>query len=146
MAPQVPATTGHRLLSVFLTLELVWLLLVAASLVFLAAHLSGDPDDITGGPASRRMLLLTVPPFTVGLGLALIGARQAVERRGASLSPPLRPRLQVCLWLTAAANAAIVVSILTSLYHARATWVVVGLMLAVGLSLVAASCIRCTRR
>jgi hypothetical protein len=92
------------------------------------------------------MLLLTVPPFTVGLGLALIGARQAVERRGASLSPPLRPRLQVCLWLTAAANAAIVVSILTSLYHARATWVVVGLMLAVGLSLVAASCIRCTRR
>jgi hypothetical protein len=53
--------------------------------------------------------------------------------------------LRVSLWLAAAANAAVVVSIATSLYHARTTWVVVGLLLAAGLSLVAALCVRTTR-
>jgi hypothetical protein len=145
-ARTVPATTGYyRLLSVVLALELVWLLLVAASLVFLAAHLGPDADEITGGPNSRRMLLLTVPPLTVGLGLAIIGARQGLDRRidapGSLLATPLR----LCLGLTALANGVIVVSLLTSLYHARTTWFVVGLAIASALGVVAIGCGRAAR-
>jgi hypothetical protein len=141
-ARPVPAPTGYRLLSIVLALELVWLLLVAASLVFLAAHLGADADEITGGPNSRRMLLLTVPPLTVGLGLAVIGARRALERRVAAPECSLRATLRLSLGLTAVANVVLMVSILTSLYHAHATWVLVGLALAAGLGLVAAACAR----
>ena len=38
MAAPVPATTGRRLLSGFLALELLWLLLVAVSLTFFIAY------------------------------------------------------------------------------------------------------------
>jgi hypothetical protein len=141
----VPAPTGHRLLSVVLALELVWLLLVAASLVFLAAHLGPDADEITGGPNSRRMLLWTVPPLTVGLGLAIIGARQALDRRTGSAGSPLAVPRKLCLGLTAVANAAVVASILTSLYHARTTWVVVGLTLGSAFGVVAVGCGRAAR-
>jgi uncharacterized protein YqgC (DUF456 family) len=50
--------------------------------------------------------------------------------------------LRLSLWLAAVANGAVVVSILTSLYHARMTWMVVGLVLAVGLTVVAIACVR----
>jgi hypothetical protein len=144
-AREGPAPTRSRALSVVLALELVWLLLVAASVVFLAAHLGPGSEHITGHGASRRVLLLAVLPLTLVVGFALIGARQAVDRSAAAPSVALSPRLRLCLWLAAAANGAVVVSIATSLYHARTTWVVVGLLLAAGLSLVAALCVRTTR-
>jgi hypothetical protein len=144
-ARTVPATTGYRLLSVALALELVWLLLVASSLVFLAAHLGADADEITGGPSSRRMLLWTVPPLTVALGLAIIGARQGLDRRVESPGSPLAAPVRLGLALTALANAAVVVSILTSLYHARTTWVVVGLALGSAFGVVAVGCGRASR-
>ena len=138
-----PAT--QRLLSAVLVLELVWLLLVAASVVFLTAHLTGSSEDIAGSPVPRRTLLLAVPALAVGLGFALIGARQAVDRRVTPPAEGLSGVLRACLWLTAAANAAVVVSILLSLYHARTTWVVVGVLLAAGLSAVAGACMRTAR-
>jgi hypothetical protein len=141
----MPSATGNRLLSVVLALELVWLLLVAVSLVFLAAHLGPDADEITGGPDSRRMLLWTVPPLTVGLGLAIIGARQALGRRIEAPASPLAVPLRLCLGLAALANAVVVASILTSLYHARTTWVVVGLALASAFGVVTFGCGRAAR-
>jgi hypothetical protein len=145
-----PETAGvlhatQRLLSAVLVLELLWLLLVAASVVFLAAHLTGSSEDVAGDPVPRRTLLLAVPVLSVGLGFALIGARQAVDRRATSPDEGLSRVLRSCLWLTAAANAAVVVTIVTSLYHARATWVVVGVLLAAGLSAVAVACMRTAR-
>jgi hypothetical protein len=142
---ETPAT-GARVLSAVLVLELLWLLLVAASVVFLAAHLSGDAEEFPADPVARRLLMLAVPPLAVVIGLALIGARQAVDRRIASPSTPVEPIRRMALWLTAAANAAVVVSILTSLYHAHATWIVVGLLLTAGLSFVAVACVRAARQ
>ena len=139
------APTALRVLSAVLLLELIWLLLVASSLVFLAAHLGGGTDEITGDAVSRRMLLLSVPPATVGLGLALIGARQAVEHRAASPSAPLSSTLRIALWVSALANTAIVVSIGISLYHARTTWILVGLGLAAALTAVTVACVRTAR-
>ena len=141
------ATAGNstRILSAVLALELLWLLLIAASVVFLAAHLGTDADDFPADPVARRMLLLGLPPLAVLVGLALIGARQAVERRAASPGQALDSRRRLALWMSAAANVAVVVSIMTSLYHAHMTWVVVGLLLATGLALVAWACVRTAR-
>jgi len=44
------------------------------------------------------------------------------------------------------ANVALVVSIATSLYHARTTWLVVGLAMAAAFSVVAVLCVRVARR
>jgi hypothetical protein len=52
---------------------------------------------------------------------------------------------RLALWLAALANGALVVSILTSLYHAHMTWMIVGLVLAVGLTVVAIACVRTAR-
>ncbi len=147
MAPQHARTptTGLRLLSAVLLLELIWLLLVAASLVFLAAHLGGGTDELTGDAVSRRLLLLTVPLMTVALGLALIGARQAIEHRAAAPDASLSAGRRVALGIAALANAVLVASIAISLYHARTTWVVVGLALAAALATVAVSCVRAAR-
>src|SRR5580765_2837365 len=60
-----PATTALRLLSAVLLLEVIWLLLVASALMFLAAHLGSGTDELTGDAVSRRLLLVTVPPITV---------------------------------------------------------------------------------
>ena len=139
------STTSARVLSAVLVLELLWLVLVAASVVFLAAYLSGDADEFPADPVARRFVLLVVPPLAVAFGLALIGARRAIDRRTASPTGPLDSMRRTALWLTAVANAAVVVSILTSLYHAHATWIVVGLVLAAGLSVVALACVRAAR-
>ena len=141
------ATTPNRVrvLSAVLALELLWLLLVTASVVFLAAHLGGDADDFPADPAARRLLLLGLPPVAVVLGFALIGARQAVDRRTASPGEALDSRRRLALWVSAAANVAVLVSIVTSLYHAHMTWVVVGLLLATGLAVVAWACVRTAR-
>ena len=138
-------TNGVRVLSAVLSLELLWVLLVAASVVFLAAHLGPGAEEFTGDATVRGVLLVAAPPLAVVLGLALIGARHGVERRGASPAQPLGRVLRLALWITAVANAAVVLSILTSLYHAHMTWVAVGLVLAVALSWVALACVRTSR-
>src|SRR4051794_36628564 len=125
-----PPVTGGRVLPAVLTLELVWLLLVTVSVVFLAAPLGPGAEEFTGDATVRGVLLVAVPPVAVLLGLALIGARQAVDRAGASPTTPLSRVHRIALWLSAVANVAVVVSILTSLYHAHTTWLVVGLLLA----------------
>src|SRR4051794_37710028 len=122
---RAPLATSSRVLSIVLALELVWLLLVATSIVFLAAHLGAGTDEITGSPSSRRMLLIVVPPLTVALGLALIVARHAVDRRAASPDALLNRRQRLSLCVTALANGAVVLSIAISLYHAHTTWLVV---------------------
>ena len=129
-------------MSAVLALELLWLLLVTASVVFLAAHLGADADDFPADPAARRLLLIALPPLAVILGLALIVARQAVDRRGAAPGGSSEAMRRAALWVSAIANVAVVLSILTSLYHARMTWIVVGLLLAAGLSAVAWACVR----
>jgi len=80
------------------------------------------------------------------LGLALIGARQAVDRRAGGADETLDSRRRLALWVSAAANVAVIASIVTSLYHAHMTWVVVGLLLATGLALVAWACVRTARQ
>lgn len=142
---EASGATRTRILSAVLVLELLWLLLVTAAVVFLAAHLGPGTEKFTGDATVRGVLLVAVPPCAVIVGLALIGARQAVDRAAASPDAPLSGVLRVALWLSAVANAAVVVSILTSLYHARVTWIVVGLLLAVGLSIVAMGCIGTAR-
>jgi hypothetical protein len=139
---EVAAPTRLRALSAVLALELVWVLVVTASVVFLAAYLGNDADDFPADPVARRLLLVLLPPLAVVIGLALIGARQAVERRAVMPVERLGSMLRLSLWLAAVANGAVVVSILTSLYHARMTWMVVGLVLAVGLTVVAIACVR----
>jgi hypothetical protein len=133
------------MLSTVLVLELLWVLLTTASVVFLAAHLGPGAEEFTGDKTVRGLLLVAVPPGAVLLGLALIGARQAVERVTAAPNAPLSSVLRLALWASAAANAAVVVSILTSLYHAHVTWFVVGALLAAGLSAVAWTCARTAR-
>jgi len=141
-------TTSNRarVLSAVLVLELLWLLLITASVVFLAAHLGADADDFPADPALRRLLLLGLPPLAVVLGLALIGARQAIDRRAISPGEDLDSRRRLALWVSAAANGALIVTIVISLYHAHMTWVVVGLLLAAGLAVVAWACVRTARR
>ena len=70
--------TRVRVLSAALSFELLSLLLVAASVVFFAAHLGPGSEEITGDATVRGVLLLVVPPIAVLVGLALMGARQAV--------------------------------------------------------------------
>jgi hypothetical protein len=143
---EVSSATSARILSAVLALELLWLLLVTASVVFLAAHLGPGAEDFAGDATVRGALLTVMPPMAVVLGLAIIGARQAIDRVSAAPRHPLSGVLRLALWLTAAANAAVVVSILMSLYHAHATWIVVGLLLAVGLAAVAWACARTASR
>jgi len=138
-------TTGTRVLSAALALELLWVLLITASVVFFAAHLGADADDFPADPVARRLLLLGLPPLAVMLGLALIGARQAVDRRAESPAVTLDSKRRLALWVSAAANIAVTVSIVISLYHAHMTWVVVGLLLATALALVARACVRTGR-
>jgi hypothetical protein len=138
--------TKARILSAVLVLELLWLMLLAASVVFLAVHLSGDTADFPADPIARRVVLVAVPPMAVIVGLALISARQAVDRRMVAPSVPLDSLHRGALLLTAAANVAVVVSIVTSLYHAHATWVVVGLGMTAGLIVVAVACVRAARQ
>jgi hypothetical protein len=132
-------------LAVVLTLELLWLLLVTASVMFLAAHLGPGSEEFTGDATVRVVLLVGVPPLAVVLGFALIGARQAVERSTGSAAAPVSRWRRLALWLSAGANAIVAISILTSLYHAQTTWLVVGLLIAVGLTTVAWACARTAR-
>jgi len=145
MPEAAPGTTALRVLSAVLFLELIWLLVVAAALVFLAAHLGGGGDELTGDEVSRRLMLVTVPPIAVVVGLALIGARQSIDRKAVSPSEPLTRSRRAALWATALANGVLVVSIATSLYHARTTWLVVGTALAAAFSVVAAACVHAAR-
>jgi hypothetical protein len=143
---EAPATTGARLLSAALIFELLWLVLVAASVVFLAAHLGADADDFPADPVARRVVLVVLPPAAVIIGLALVGARRAVDRHAISPSEPIDSLHRVALWVSAVANVAVVLSIVTSLYHAHMTWIVVGLLLVAALSLVAWACARLAGR
>lgn len=145
-APDAASTTPTlRALSAVLLLELIWLLLVASALIFLAAHLGGGTDEFAGDEVSRRLLLVSVPMVTVIGGLALIGARQAVDHRALSPTMSLTGRLRLALCVAALGNAVLVVSIATSLYHARTTWLVVGLAMAGAFAVVAAACVRMAR-
>jgi len=139
---ETPSAAGARVLSAVLALELLWLLLVTASVVFLAAHLGPGAEQFTGDATVRGVLLVAVPPVAIVIGLALIGARQAIDRVTATPAAPLSGFLRLGLWLSALANAVVVLAILTSLYHAHMTWIVVGLLLAAGLSAVAWACLR----
>jgi len=139
---ETSSATGSRVLSAVLALELLWLLLVTASVVFLASHLGPGAEEFTGDATARGVLLVAVPPVAIVIGLALIGARQAIDRVTATPPAPLSRFLRLGLWLSALANAVVVASILTSLYHAHMTWIVVGLLLAAGLSAVAWACVR----
>jgi hypothetical protein len=140
------SATRARVMSAVLTLELLWLLLVTASVVFLAAHLGPGAEEFSSDATVRGVLLIAGPPVAIVVGLALIGARQAIDRVTAAPHASLSGTLRVALWLSAIANAAVVLSILTSLYHAHMTWIVVGLLLAVGLSAVAWACVRAARQ
>lgn len=140
-----PAVTGTRVFSAVLAFELLWLLLVTASVVFFAAHLGPGSEDLSGDATVRGLLLVVVPPVAVVVGLALLGARQAVERAATPSGPPLTTMLRVALWMAAIANVAVVLSIVTSLYHAHTTWVALGLLLAAALSSVAWACARTAR-
>jgi hypothetical protein len=139
------ARTGARVLAVVLNLELLWVLLVTAAVVFLAAHLGPGAEDFTGDETVRGVLLVGVPAVAVVLGLALIGARRGVERSALDPSAPLSRTHRLALWVSAGANAVVVGSILTSLYHAQMTWLVVGLLMAIGLGTVAWACGRTAR-
>jgi hypothetical protein len=145
MPEAAPGTAALRVLSVVLFLELIWLLVVATALVFLAAHLGGGGDELTGDEVSRRLMLITVPPISVAVGLALIGARQAIDQRAESPGEALTRGRRAALWGTAVANGALVVSIATSLYHARTTWLIVGTAMAAAFSVIAAACVRAAR-
>ena len=112
-----------RVLTVALTLELLCVLLLTPVVVFFAAPIA---------------------PVAVLLALALIGARRAVERSAIADAAPLSRLQHAGLWVAASANAALVLSILTSLYHAHLTWVVVGLLLMAALAAVAWGCARTT--
>lgn len=139
------SVTASRWLSLVLTLELLWVLLVSAAVVFLAAHLGPGAEEFTGDATVRGVILVAVPPVAVVLGLALIGARQAVERSTRAETMPLSRGHRLALWLAAGANALVVFAIITSLYHAHLTWVIVGLLLAAALMAVACACARTAR-
>jgi hypothetical protein len=139
---EASGVTSARLLGAVLTLELLWLLLVTASIVFLAAHLGPGAEEFTGDATVRGLLLTAAPVVAVLVGLALIGARQAIDRVSSVPTVPLSRMHRAALWVTAVANAAVVVTILVSLYHAHMTWLVVGLLLAAGLSIVTWACVR----
>ena len=80
--------------------------------------------------------------MTADTGGLWLACRSFPIRQEAAPVERLGSILRLALWLAAVVNGAVVVSILVSLYHARMTWVVVGLLLAAGLSLVAAACVR----
>jgi hypothetical protein len=143
---EAPSVTGAKILSIVLVLELLWLLLVAASVVFLAAHLGPGAEEFTGDATVRGVLLIASPPVAVLLGLALIGARQAIDRAALAPAVPLSGPLRLALRVSAVANGAVVISIVTSLYHAQTTWLIVGAGLATGLAAVAWACARTARQ
>jgi len=145
MEEQAWGSSRARILSAVLVLELVWVVLTTAAVVFLAAHLGSRAEEFTGDKAVRSVLLVAVPPAAVLVCLALIGARQALEHVAEAPHAPLGRLLRLALWVSAAANTVVVVSIATSLYHAHMTWFVVGVLLAAGLSVVAWTCARTAR-
>src|SRR5205814_6885096 len=101
---EASSATGARVLSAVLTLELLSLLLITASVVFLAAHLGPGAEEFTGDATVRGVLLVAVPPLAIVLGLALIGARKAIDRTTGSPPEPLSDVLRLALWLSAVAN------------------------------------------
>jgi hypothetical protein len=145
MGEEASSAKRARILSGVLVLELLWVVLTTASVVFLAAHLGPRAEEFTGDKTARSVLLVAVPPVAVLLGLALIGARQAMGHVASAADAPLTGPLRLALWVSAAANAVVVISIATSLYHAHVTWFVVGVLLATGLSAVAWTCARTAR-
>jgi hypothetical protein len=145
-AGQQSTIRRRRLLAAALHFELVWLLLVAVVIVFLASHLGSDTGEVTGNRTSDLLLLLIVPPIAIVFGAGLLGARQAVDRLAADPSQVPQRSRRAALWLAALGNAAVVAVILASLYHAHATWMVVGLALAGAMALVTAGCVRVARR
>jgi len=144
-AGQRPATRRQRLLAAALHFELVWLMLVAVVIVFLASHLGSGSGEVTGNRTTDLLLLLIVPPVAVLFGAALLGARQAVDRLVAHPTEAPRRSRRAALWLAALANATVVLLILISLYHAHTTWLVVGLALAAAMVMVMAGCVRAAR-
>jgi hypothetical protein len=137
----VPAR--QRLLSGALAIELVWLVLMAAVIVFLAAHLGDGSEEFGSDPATDRALLYVVPPIAAALGLALVGARQALDRSGRA--EPTTRISRLALWVTAAGNAGLLATIAASLYHAEASWMVLGGGLLVAVGLITAGCVRAAR-
>src|SRR5437763_9302201 len=81
----VPAR--QRLLSAVLAVEVLWLLLTAAVIVFLAAHLGSAGETVGNDPEIDRRLVYVVPPLAALVGLALLGARGAVDHRRAGAVP-----------------------------------------------------------
>src|SRR5689334_129488 len=104
MGEEASESTRARILPAVLVLELVWLVLTTASVVFLAAHLGPGAEEFTGDKAARSVLLIAVPPVAVLVGLALIGARQAVEHVATAPHAPLSGVLRLALWASAVAN------------------------------------------
>jgi hypothetical protein len=121
----------QRLLGAALALELAWLALTAAALVFLAAHLGSGGDDVVAAAQDGRFLVYVVPPVALLIGTSLVGAR-----RGS------RP----ALWGAAAANSALAATIAASLYHAEVSWMVLGSLLLVAVGLVTGGCVGGARR
>lgn len=134
----------RRLLSGALAIELVWLVLTAAVVVFLAAHLGGDADNVGGDPSTNRLLVYAVPMVTAVLALALLGARHALDRHEGSY-PSVPPILRAALWVSGGGNAVLLVTIAASLYHAEASWMVLGGALLAAVGLVTAGCVRAAR-
>ena len=138
------APPRQRLLSAALAIELVWLALTAAVVVFLAAHMGDGSEEFGGDPSTDRVLVYVVPPVAAALGLALVGARQALDRQGRTGQPVTLLR-RIGLWLSAAGNAGLMATIAASLYHAEASWMVLGAALLLVVGLVTAGCVRTAR-
>jgi hypothetical protein len=139
----VPAR--QRLLSAVLAVELLWLLLTAAVIVFLAAHLGPSDETVGNDPQIDRALVYVVPPLVLLVGLAILGARGAVDRfRGGQQHLGALSRL--ALWVTAAGNAVLAATIASSLYHAHASWMALGTVLLVAAALTMAGCAAAARR
>jgi hypothetical protein len=136
--------TRRRLLSGALALELAWLILTAAVVFFLAAHFGDGPDDVTGDVAVDRVLVYLVPPITAALALAIVGARRALDG-GAWDGGHLTRSLRLAVWMTAAGNAGLAATIAVSLYHAEASWVVLGGALLVAVAVITVGLVRVAR-
>ena len=88
-----PERAGHRsavrrrrLLAAALHFELVWLLLVAVVIVFLASHLGSDSGEVTGNRTSDLLLLVIAPIFGALVGYLVPGAglgQKAINRQEA---------------------------------------------------------------
>ena len=137
----VPAP--RRLLSFALAVEVAWVLLTAAVVLFLAGHLGDSSDRLSGDATGDRFLVYLVPPLAFVLVVALVGARQALGRGRERRRMP--PTSRVALWMAAAGNAGLVAAVAVTLYHAQASWVVLGGVIAGLAALVTAGCARAAR-